>query len=236
MRYNRGIRRDVNTYFHNSMVGVLLGTPVVIAFLFSASGDLVTPENDYILNLPESRFIEMDSEVTVSLDIDTKDPVNVAAGVVTYPKEMVAIQSIDESTTIIDLWAEEPSFINELGILPFAGGITKIDGHTGAGSIFSLTFTATQEGTATISLKNPSLLAHDGTGQNIYGEHEPIVFHIREAGLPSPDLNGDNHITLMDLNYMYFNMLLSYSDRYDLNGDGEVNILDMRSIIALLGE
>jgi hypothetical protein len=78
------------------------------------------------------------------------------------------------------------------------------------------------------------MLANDGLGTNILSEKNDLILHIREKGLPSPDINNDGIITLMDLNIIYFNSLRKYNPRYDLNSDGVVTISDVRIVLSFL--
>ncbi len=124
--------------------------------------------------------------VTVALNTEGKS-VNAADGRLTFnPRELQVVQ-ISRSSSIFNLWTEEPSFSNAAGTISFGGGSPS--GYKGgSGSILSITFRALGAGTPKVTFQSGSVLAADGLGTNILTAMNGASFTIAaEADSPAPE-------------------------------------------------
>ncbi len=67
------------------------------------------------------------------------------------------------------------------------------------------------------------------------GGTDAIVTPASKPTPPSPDLNGDGTVNLVDASIMFLHMFAPYDPRYDLNMDGSVNISDLSILFSKMG-
>ncbi len=207
---------------------IILGTPIIFALFVNI--DMIASTHTLSLIPQETVFIAVDDTAVIDVVLNTNGGINAAGASFSFDGSALAIRSLSIENSIIDLWAKEPAVED----ISFAGGITEEEPFIGTGNIFSFTAQALQEGKTTISFVDPEILANDGKGTNLLTEKKDVTFYIREAGLPSPDVNDDGKISLMDINIVYFNSLRKDNPRYDLNGDGKVSLRDVRFLLSLI--
>lgn len=213
---------------------VIIGAPIIFLFLINA-GSVIGAGNAFLFKAERSAFVIVGENVPVHLLIATRVPVNAVGGTIVFPPELLSVESIARSASIIDLWAEEPSFSNELGMLHLSGGIVPDDTEKGLeGNVITITFRAQAEGKAIISMKDGQLLAADGEGTNVLSGGTPLTLYVRAAGKPSPDVNGDGIFSVNDINSLYLRTFRFYDAKYDFNGDKKVNWPDVMELVSLL--
>jgi hypothetical protein len=123
------------------------------------------------------------------------------------------------------LWTEEPTVAE--GIVHFSGGIINNEGFLGTGTVLTIHVRPIKAGDAEVSFDEVHMLAHDGTGKEVECGKGPITLSIREADKPTPDVNHDRQVNILDLGLVSANILLKYGSLYDLNGDGQVSLADL---------
>ncbi len=202
-----------------------------MALLLASSLSLVRNPDEVCLVPEDNRFVEVGETVTLHLTAKTDEPINVIGATLIAPKEYVEIVGTDRSLSIIDLWSEEPS-VEDGHRVHFSGGIVSDSGFLGTGIVLSVTATPLKEGTATIDVTDIQLLAHDGTGRQVDCEAKPITLSIRPATHPSPDVNGDSTVNLLDFGLVSARLFLSYQRGYDLNQDGKITLADIGIVIS----
>ncbi len=222
-------------FFRSHKRKIVAGAPIIFLLLLGSSGILANG-NTLSLSANDSVFVSINDEVPVTLTLSTKTPINAAGGTVTFPSELLSVSTLSRSTSIIDLWSEEPVISNESGTVRFSGGIIGPNvGTTGnRGPIFTLNMRALKEGKALLRVKDGELLANDGSGANQISSTGSLVVYIRGAGRSSPDVNGDGELSLSDVNTLYLRTFRAYDARYDLNGDEKVDWTDVKNLISLL--
>ena len=211
---------------------IILGAPIIFAIFVNI--DLATQTSNVMSVKSPTVFITVGDTVTIDVDLDTTRSINAVGGNIVFEDTFLTPISISTERSIIDLWAQKPTLDDVTKKLAFAGGITKEDCFKGSGHIFSFTAKMLVTGDITLSLNDPKLLANDGSGTNLLTKKEDLTLFVREQGLPSPDLNDDNRLTLMDVNILYFNTLRKDNPRCDINGDGKVTLKDVRLLISML--
>jgi len=103
--------------------------------------------------------------VKVYVGTDSKS-INAISATVKFPSDILSLTSISKVGSIINLWAQEPSFSNGDGVASFEGVV--LNGYTGnAGNAVTLVFKAKKNGTANLSFNSASVLANDGNGTEV---------------------------------------------------------------------
>ena len=111
--------------------------------------------------------INKGDEITVILRVDSEDAnINAAQASLSFPNNILSVESIEKTNSIFNFWLEEPTFSNSAGTVSFIGGSTS--GYSGRSlAIITINFNVIGDGNATISLSNGAVTASDGTGENV---------------------------------------------------------------------
>lgn len=212
---------------------IIIGTPIIFLILVNLTGALA-PGNFFSFST-KSSFVIVGDEVPVSLLLAAKTPVNAAGGTIIFNPNVLNVVSTSRITSIIDLWAEEPSYSNANGTLHFSGGILGAKGSEGVqGTLIVVNFNVMKEGKTTIALSDGQILANDGKGTNVISGSRTLTVYAHKAGAASPDINGDGVLSVADVDTLYWKTYRTYNPAYDLNGDGKVNWSDVSHLIGLL--
>ncbi|MDQ3076928.1 MAG: cohesin domain-containing protein [bacterium] len=152
-------------------------------FIFAIFAFLLTSTPAYAATLflsPPTASNNVNQTVTVRVVVSSKDQAaNAVSGKIIYPSDKLQLLSISKVGSIINFWAEEPSFSN--GTAQFSGVIMS-PGYTGSfGQVVTLTFKSLSAGDAAITLSNASVLANDGQGTEILTGTQGSIISIREA-------------------------------------------------------
>lgn len=135
----------------------------LIAFLFPVVSDAAT------LRLsPASATSAVSSTVSVVIQVSSPDKaMNAASGILKFPADLLQVVSLSKTSSVISLWAQEPSFSNAAGTVDFQG-IVLNPGFTGTnGTVLTITFKAKNVGAAPLTIDSGSVLANDGNGTEI---------------------------------------------------------------------
>lgn len=105
---------------------------------------------------------------TVTVNTNTKGAyVNSIESLISFPKDLLEVQSVSTAGSVFSIWVEQPNFSNLNGTVSFNGGVPT-PGFSGArGKVLSILFKAKKVGTANISFSSASIYANDGMGTNI---------------------------------------------------------------------
>jgi len=153
------------------------------------------------------------------------------------PRDLFQDVRISRENSIINLWIQEPFFSVTSSAIEFSGGIQRQEGgFKGTGELISVSLTAAKPGIFRVNVPGATVLAHDGRGTDVTGKRTGTVLHIREKGRPTPDLNGDGTINLLDAGVFVFNLGRPYNSAYDLNQDSKVNWADFDILRSLHDE
>lgn len=147
---------------------------------------------------------------TFSVSVYVSSPgksVNAISGVVTFPVDKLQVVSISKSSSIMNLWVQDPSFSNTSGTIDFEG-IVLNPGYTGSqGNVVSVVFRARAQGVAQVGFSSGAVLANDGSGTNVIQGLGTATYTIGEAveeptqptpaatatTLPAPRISSDTH-------------------------------------------
>lgn len=95
---------------------------------------------------------------------------NAVSGTISFPVDKLRVSSLSKSGSIINLWAQEPTFSNTSGQIKIEGVILN-PGYTGsAGRVITIEFVAKVAGEAIVSFSNGDILANDGAGTSIVNQ------------------------------------------------------------------
>ncbi len=149
------------------MLRLFFGTLIVsLSILYSNVRDTFAAD---IIFVPSSGTITSDSfTVDVYVSGNTQ-PINGVSAAVSFPTTQLSVASISKAGSIINLWAEEPSYSNTAGTVRFEGVILN-PGFSGArGKVGSIRFIKKpgSQGQSVIRISSGSVLANDGKATNV---------------------------------------------------------------------
>ncbi len=206
----------------------LLAVPLMV--LVASTLSLVRSDQAIGLVCEDTRYVEAGEYFALDVVAESARPVNAISGTVVYPMDLVSFVESGTHDTIVDLWADTPA--SSSATLAFSGGIVSPNGFTGEGSVIHLTFRAEKEGTARFTIEDGHMLAHDGAGTEVLESVRPLTVIVRPTGSPTPDVNNDRRVNLVDVGLVSSRLFGSYETIYDLNRDGKITLADLSIIFA----
>ncbi len=142
----------------------LVSIAIVFAVFFFAKSTFAAT----ISITPAQQQIMVDNVFKLRVSINTQSLyINNAEGVISFPKDVVDVVSIDTSNSIFGLWVEQPSFSNIAGTITFNGGIANPGYNSTNGEVFSLIVRAKKVGTASLLFASAAVRANDGLGTDV---------------------------------------------------------------------
>lgn len=231
---------------------IIGGHSVAIVALLASSALTLNGGLTVLYFAPHGNNVLTTSEITeVDVNINTKLPINAVGATITFPPEIIEIVSISKAHSFLDLWTEDTVIREDKGEVRFSGGTIRPGGMVGTGTVLTLTVRAKKTGDAQIAFKDVNVYSSDGTGTEIESQIRPIVYSIpspvpqglaqsptqlqlpsQEKKSPSPDLDNDGKITLVDFSIMTIKILMPYNARYDLDQDGLLGLSDLSILFA----
>ena len=107
---------------------------------------------------------------TLSVAVQTNsggEAINAFSGVVSFNTNLLQVESVSKSNSIISLWVVEPVFSNTSGTVSFEG-IVLNPGYSGtAGRLVTITFRVKKAGTVPLTFASGTILANDGSGTDV---------------------------------------------------------------------
>ncbi len=209
---------------------IVAGVPIVV--LVASSLSFV--QRPYTMSLvpEEHRYVTIGEQITLDLVIESDQPINVVGATVHVPTEQISIDSLTTDTSVVNLWSETPRLTDDT--ISFSGGIVSEKGFMGTGTILTLMVTPHTEGEATFSLENATVLAHDGVGSSVEHSKHALTVWVRAQDRPSPDVNNDAKVNIVDAGIITGYLYFRYKQEYDLNNDGVINLADMYIVLSTM--
>lgn len=131
---------------------------------------------------PASGTHEKNKTFSVGVYVGSLDKsMNASSGTVTFPTDKLQVVSISKSGTIIDFWAQEPSFSNTAGNVKFEGVVLPPGYQGGNGKILTINFKGKASGIADVKMTGGQVLANDGVGTSILASVGSASFTIKEV-------------------------------------------------------
>ncbi len=159
---------------------------VSISFIFVFFGVSASLAQAATLSLsPSSGTYSKGSSFTVSVLVSSTDKtMNAASGLIAFPTDLLSVSSISKTGSIVDFWAQDPSFSNTAGTIDFESVLLP-PGFTGSsGKLITITFKAKASGTANLNFTSGSVLAADGVGTDILTYSGTASFKITAGNEP----------------------------------------------------
>ena len=117
---------------------------------------------------PSQTEVSVGNIVNVQISVDTFGKfINNAESIVSFPKDLLEVVSLDNKSSIFSLWVENPSFSNSIGQVTFNGGVPNPGFWGNNGQIISIIFRAKKVGVASIVFSNSAVRENDGLGTDI---------------------------------------------------------------------
>jgi len=135
---------------------------------------------------PSSGTYEVGDRFSVRVLVSSTDQLmNAVSSDISFSPSRLQLVSILQSSSIIDFWAQAPTFSNQSGKASFDGII--LSGYQGgSGELVTLVFRAAGIGSTTVEIPVGSVLAHDGLGTSIPSTFGKANFDIVETGVAPP--------------------------------------------------
>ena len=160
-------------------------TIFIIGFIFA-----YLPATSFAAKLylePEQGGYHQDDIFIVEIKLNTEDEnINATKIGLTFPQNILEVKDFSKGDSILILWAQEPIFSNQTGIVYFTGGIPN--GYQGKdGPLAKIVFQAKSEGEATVQFTEDSqVLSNDGLGTPARLDTEGATFIILSEKLEIP--------------------------------------------------
>ncbi len=144
------------------ITNLFLFSTLAISFLFA--GDAFAA--NYSIILDKDSFAVGDV-FSATVRIDTEDVgVNAGQATITYPIDVLEVQSVDKTGSVFNFWLEDPNFDNTTGRIGFIGGSSS--GLNGRSlQILKINFKIKGTGDANISFTDTVITASDGSGTSV---------------------------------------------------------------------
>ncbi|MFA6522670.1 MAG: cohesin domain-containing protein [Patescibacteria group bacterium] len=132
---------------------------------------------------PAQGTYDSGSSFSVGVYVSSADQaMNAVSSSISFPTSLLQVTGISKNGSIMNLWAQEPSYSNTAGTISFEG-IVLNPGYIGtSGKVATITFKGTGNGAAIVSFAGGSVLANDGLGTNILTSFGSGTYTIKTAG------------------------------------------------------
>lgn len=223
----------VKKLFSTHRKKIIISAPIIFLVLVSGGG-ILGGGNHFVFTAKDTNFPVVGDELSVTLEMDTKTPINAVGGTMQFDPTVLNVTSLSRISSSVDLWSEEPAYSNTDGTLHFSGGIVGEKATAPLhGIIFVVNFQVLKPGKTLLSMKEGELLASNGEGTNVTSGTNVLSVYARDARHASPDVNGDGVLSVSDANALYLKTFFAYDARYDLNSDAKVSWADVKLLISL---
>lgn len=106
--------------------------------------------------------------------------VNAIAAKIKFSSDILTLISTSKIGSVINLWAQEPSYSNSDGVVFFEG--VTLNGYSGnSGTALTLVFKAKKQGIANLSFNSASILANDGNGTEVLNNKNSVSILIKKS-------------------------------------------------------
>jgi len=121
-----------------------------------------------LLLQPTASTISVGNIVSIKIIVNTQSQViNNAEATIQFPTDLLEVISTTKSSSIFNLWVEEPSFSNSTGRVTFNGGVPTPGFNGSNGYVATVTFKARKQGTASVIFTDGAVRANDGLGTDV---------------------------------------------------------------------
>lgn len=213
---------------------------VFAALLFASVASVVSQNESYIAIQTSAETVTQDQQFVIDVKAFAHVPINAVDIVLSFPKDVMVVDSIDTGTSVITLWTSEPYAEN--GAIYLRGGTFR-KGFIGEHTIARIRAHATSPGEARVIIKDTQLIAGDGNGTIVDSadtsyESLKIVVTGADGVLKAKaeisvvtDTDGDGDVDFSDI-ARFMTAWLTRGTTYDFNGDGRMTLKDFSILLA----
>lgn len=195
----------------------MLGAGILAGTLFGPS---VFAAGATLSLSPSSGSYTVGDTFSVTIGVHTGGAsINAAEATLNFPSEKLQVLGISKGGSIFKMWAVEPDYSNDQGVISFAGGIPGSSYNGTSGKVLTINFKIKSEGQAAIDFSGARVLAADGKGTDIFGAAQGGSYTFSPAAIkpsikaPSaPKISSSTHpdpAKWYSLNNAKFNWLLT---------------------------
>lgn len=123
--------------------------------------------------------------VKVMVDSGGSDGINAAQASILYDSSLLTVTAVTKTSSIFQLWTEEPTYSNTQGKIRFGGG-SPLPYNGTAGTIISITFNVKKVGEAKVTFSDAMTLEYGPTGKDILGSVGNGEYILKEASKEEP--------------------------------------------------
>jgi len=158
--------KDANTKPINTKFLVVLSFILVV---ISGLPLLVEGAGASLYLSPQSGTFFVGSIFDISVFVNTEgNSINAVEVNLKFPPDLLQVTSPTAGSSFISIWADQPFYSNQEGLISFKGGVPSPGINTSSGLISTITFRAKAPGQATISfLDSSKVLLADAKGTDI---------------------------------------------------------------------
>ncbi len=182
--------------------------------------------------------------MSIDVRVNSSVPINAIGATIELPQSL-EILGISKKESFFDLWTEETVIDEQRHTIRFSGGTLDRGGHSGIGTVMTITVRGTEPGRAELRFSDITVLVHDGKGTKALSAARTYAYTVRDTPAPelhadtrppapSADLNNDGKVSLADMSILTIQFLSSYNARYDLNSDGSLSLADLSVLFSHL--
>ena len=209
-----------------------------VAVLSLVAAVLLTDDTSYIRLDTPAEAVSAGERFTVAVYAGAHVSVNAIDVTVQFPDDLVTVTGIDTGESVISLWTFDPYVEGNKVILQ---GGTFRRGFVGEHLVAHINFEAKKDGQAEFSVSETTLLAGDGSGNEVANVNDTdiLVVAVGEQGVLEADvaivfqtdINGDGEVSFSDVQTF---VTAWHQGRwiYDFNADSRMNFTDFAIILA----
>jgi hypothetical protein len=145
---------------------------ILISFLLVSIGGIpktVSATNASLYFSPQTGTFSVGSTFDVSVFLNTEgNNINAVQVDLKFPPELLQVTSPAAGKSFISIWADQPYYSNQEGIVSFKGGVPSPGINTSSGLVSTITFRVKAQGKAMLSfLDSSQVLLADAKGTNV---------------------------------------------------------------------
>lgn len=155
---------------------------IVVLFSLFVGAHHVDAANLYVV--PNKTTVAKNETFTATVFVNTNGvAINNSEGVLSFPSNLLSVESVSMTGSVFSIWVEQPSFSNNAGTVSFNGGVPNPGFNGTSGSVLRINFRAKNAGSATLAFNTAGIYANDGLGTNVSTPPPSTSVTITEAGV-----------------------------------------------------
>lgn len=205
-----------------------------------------TPDESALYLTTDSETVVVGERFFIDVMVDASTAVNAVDVDISFPSEQLSIAALRDGESVLTIWTEPPSV--EGDVISISGGTFR-RGFSGEHRILSITAVATEPGVLRLEPQSVTLLAGDGSGDDVTidaKEQTPLRLYAvapgdaranqAAAGDPSGEsrpthLTGQGRVTMQDIS-VFMSAWNNRSPVYDFTGDGRMTFRDFSILLG----